>query len=391
MPDGVLTVFDLWQRLHGTAPAPWYLLDVRNEDEFARWPVEGVNAPRTVNIPYFTFIDDLDAALARVPRDAGQAVVLCAKGDSSEFVRDRLCEAGLQAVHVGGGMAAWGTLHVPLRLTEPPEELQIWQVSRYGKGCLSYVLASDGDAVVVDPSRFVGVYEELARKQGARIFGVLDTHVHADHVSGAAELARRTGARYVSPLTTSGQHDVIGIGRVREAVRAMRTPGHTPESTSFLLASGHLLSGDTLFVGGVGRPDLGNELESWGQMLYASLRDVIGPLLPETVVLPAHFASAGEARRDGAVCATLGQLRDSLPELSERDPRAFLDRLAASITSPPPAYALIVNANRTLLDPGDAADEWELGRNECAAACAGRRSAPPRPPAGGHGAEGAHA
>jgi glyoxylase-like metal-dependent hydrolase (beta-lactamase superfamily II) len=311
-------------------------------------------------------------------------VVVCAKGDSSEFVRDQLREAGLPAVHVTGGVAAWGALHVPLCVAS--ERLEVWQVSRYGKGCLSYLVASGGEAVVVDPSRFAGAYEDLARQLGARIVCVLDTHVHADHLSGAAELARRSGARHVTPqqATATG---AIGVGAERGAIRALHTPGHTPESTSLLLSSGHLLSGDTLFASGVGRPDLGGELESWGRMLHASLRDVIGPLLPETVVLPGHFASAREARGDGTVCATLGQLRASLPELSDPDVTGFVARLAAGVRPPPPEYERIADANRRQVDPGEAGDEWELGRNECAAA---RSRTAPRPP-DGHEAEGAHA
>jgi glyoxylase-like metal-dependent hydrolase (beta-lactamase superfamily II) len=287
-------------------------------------------------------------------------------------------------------MAAWGALHVPLRIGRAGQDLEVWQVSRYGKGCLSYLVASGDEAIVVDPSRFLGAYEDLARRLGVRIVGVLDTHVHADHVSGAAELARRTGTRYASPLAAA-DHGMIRIGRDPEAIRALRTPGHTPESTSFLLSSGHLLSGDTLFAAGVGRPDLGGELESWGRMLHSSLRDVIGRLLPETVVLPGHFASAREAGDDGAVWATLGQLRASLPELAEPDARNFVARLAADVRPPPPEYEHIVNANRTLRDPGDAADEWELGKNQCAAAAAASRAVSPHRPPGAHEAEGLHA
>ncbi len=376
MSDSTISVHELWRRLHADSSAPWYLLDVRNEDEFARWPVEGAAPTHAVNIPYFAFIDDPDAALARVPRDAGEAVVLCAKGDSSEFVKDVLREAGLQAVHVGGGMAAWGRLHVPLPIPGD-DRLEVWQVNRCGKGCLSYLVSSGSEAIVIDPSRFTAVYEDLAVALGARIVATLDTHVHADHVSGGARLAERAGARYWNPLSTAQTGDVLGIGRVRDAVRVLRTPGHTPESTSFLIGAHHLVTGDTLFVGGVGRPDLGGALESWGRMLHASLRDVIAPLPASTVVLPAHFASAREAHGDGAVHATLGAVRRTVPELMNIDVDEFLAGLAAHARSAPPEYQRILAANRTLVDPGEVADAWELGKNECAASAA--RLAPDSP------------
>jgi glyoxylase-like metal-dependent hydrolase (beta-lactamase superfamily II) len=367
-----ITARELWERLHGRRGRRFYLLDVRDEDEAARWRPEGTLSARTVNVPCSAFVDDAGAALARVPRDAGEAVAICAKGDSSELVRDVLREARLAAVHLAGGMQAWGDLHVPLRVRPPPHDdgrVEVWQVSRYGKGCLSYAIVVAGEAAIVDPSRFVDVYVRLARSRGASVVEVIDTHVHADHLSGGPELARRTGARHRVAADVPGAaplDEAIELGGGAAALLPLRTPGHTPDSTCLLLGR-HLFSGDTLFAAGVGRPDLGGHVDEWGRALHRSLREVVGRLPDDVLVLPAHFASPAEASADGIVCARLGELRARAPELSIDDPAALVALLRAGAAEPPAAYARIVRANLGLEEPGDRASEWELGRSECAA------------------------
>lgn len=387
-PPTTITVRDLWDRLHGAAAGPWYLLDVRNEDDFGRWKVEGAISVPQLNIPYFDFIEDPEGCVRRLPRDLGEAVVICAKGDSSEFVKDILLEAGVPAVHVALGMVGWGDMHVPVRV--PVEEgagYEIWQLNRWGKGCLSYVVIAGGEAAVVDPSRFVELYEAFARERGARIVEVLETHVHADHISGGAALARRTGARY-RVVNGAGAEPALGVpvasledgeairlggeGGVAIAAQVLRTPGHTPGSTSYLVGGRHLLSGDTIFVQGVGRPDLGGHLEDWGRQLHRSLTEVVARLPGDVTVLPAHFAGAGEAGAGGLVQGRLGAIRERSPEFHLADPAEFVERMRANMKEPPAVYADIVRANLGLVDPGDSAGEWELGRNECAATAARR-------------------
>ncbi len=383
-----ITVRDLWDRLHSGSAAGWYLLDVRNADEFARWKVEGAIEVPQVNLPYFAFIDDPEAALRSVPRDLGEAVVICAKGDASEFVKDILNQAGLPAVHVAQGMAGWGDLHVPVRVPlEDGAGYAVWQFNRWGKGCLSYAVVAGGEAAIVDPSRFVEVYQAFAGEQGVRIVEVLETHVHADHLSGGAALARRSGARYrvVSgagaepaldvPVTELEDGEAIrlgGAGGVTIEARVLRTPGHTPGSTSYLVGGRHLLSGDTIFVQGVGRPDLGGHLEDWGRQLHRTLTEVVARLPGDITVLPAHFAGAGEAEPGGLVRGRLGSIRERAPEFHLADPAEFVERIRANMKDPPAVYADIVRANLGLVDPGEAAGEWELGKNECAAAAAKR-------------------
>ena len=353
-----------------------------NQDEFESWKLEPRRPVETVHVPYFDFIEDGDAAIARVPRGR-ELVVLCAKGGSSEMVVELLKDAGVRAANVAGGMLAYGIYLEPVRLPLEAGEarrFELWQVNRRGKGCLSYVMVSGSEAVVVDPSRHAEWYEAFVRERGARIVQVLDTHIHADHVSGGPELARRAQAPYyvsagagfelrqpVTPLGDGQQIRLGGDGGVAIEVRVIRTPGHTPGSTSFLVGGRYLLTGDTLFVASVGRPDLGGHVVEWGRELYLSLKERLADLPAETRVLPAHFGSQAEIGAEGVVWGRLGELRASVPELQLADADAFVDAVRSAVKEPPPAYAEIIKLNLGARASEEQVAEWELGKNQCAA------------------------
>ncbi len=370
-----ITPKDLFEKIVVKGEKPW-ILDVRNPDEFAAWKIEGASAPSFLNIPYYDFIDEPETALPKVPGDK-EWVVVCAKGDSSAFVSELLRERGIRAVNLAGGMLGWGDLHVPI-LVRKTGESEVWQVSRWGKGCLSYVVVAGGEAAVVDPSRHVDFYESFAKERGARVTHVFDTHVHADHLSGGEELARRTGGDYfvagdVKKKVTARPEEVRIGGKAGATIeaRVLSTPGHTPQSTSYLVDGTFLLSGDTLFVSGIGRPDLGGHAEEWGRMLFHTLHDSIAKLPPETVVLPAHFGSASEAGPGGVVKAKLGQTLVDAPELKFEDEESFVNAIKAAIKPAPETYGKIIAANLSdrAVDP-EIASEWELGKNQCAASAA---------------------
>jgi len=197
------------------AGAPFLLLDVRNDDEYAAWKVEGRQPIETLHIPYFDFVEE-PGVVTRVPSGQPEVLVLCAKGGSSEFVAEMLREAGINAKNVEGGMIAYGDYLQPVRVPLDPDEadrFEIWQLNRRGKGCLSYVIRCGTDAVVVDPSRHVCEYERFVERLGARIVWIFDTHVHADHLSGGPELARLSGASYFVAVSDGGklQHTVTSV------------------------------------------------------------------------------------------------------------------------------------------------------------------------------------
>jgi glyoxylase-like metal-dependent hydrolase (beta-lactamase superfamily II)/rhodanese-related sulfurtransferase len=358
------------------------ILDVRNDEEFAGWKLEGRRPVTTVHVPYFDFIEEPEAALAKVPRGR-EVVALCAQGGSSAMVVELLQEAGIRARNVKGGMVAYGDYLQPVQVrlgAREGESFELWQLNRRGKGCLSYVIRSGSEAVVVDPSRQVDRYVDFVRAHGAHIVRVLDTHVHADHVSGGPALAARVGAPYfvdagegfslqfpVAPLR-DGQ--VIRLdGGASLQVRLVATPGHTPGSTSYLIGGRYLLSGDTLFVSSVGRPDLGGHVVEWGRALFHTLHERIAGLPDHTLVLPAHYAGVREIGPDGAVAARLGELRRGLPELNIATEEAFVAAVRAAVGQPPDSYAEIIKVNLgQARPPEEKITEWELGRNQCAVA-----------------------
>src|SRR6058998_1798782 len=144
---------------------------------------------------------------------AAPVAVICGHGNSSAGATRFLRERGFDAYSVAGGMAAWETVYLPRRLSPTPALERVIQIDRVGKGALSYILVSDGDAVVVDPGRHLDVYDALLEESGATAAAVIDTHMHADYLSGARVAAARWQVPYFvhpedarSPYDRSEEH-----------------------------------------------------------------------------------------------------------------------------------------------------------------------------------------
>jgi len=286
-----------------------------------------------------------------------------------------------EAFNLAGGMAAWGD-HYEVRVVEETPRLTILQISRPARGCLSYLLASGGDAMVVDPARHIEIYTRIAAERELRITGVLDTHLQADHLSGGVALAKAVGADYwlhpydsiypddLLPATFSFRYLEDGttfkLGKV--SVRALHLPGHTLGMINPLVDDRFLLSGDTLFIDSIGRPDLGGKAKAWIPLLLNSLKQVL-ELPDRTIVLPAHFSHMHEADEQGCYRAPISALRsrnEGLRMLSQ-GLAAFSAYIEASLPEHPQSYDDIRRVNTGLLQVDEAkASELELGRNRCA-------------------------
>lgn len=360
-----------------------FILDVRNEDDYADWKIEGVNV-RSINKPYFELLDGIEEIAAQLPKDEN-ILVVCAKEGSSKFVAEQLAEAGFDRVsYLEDGMASWSEHLEPVKIGTLPSGGEVYQFVRLGKGCLSYAVVADGEALVVDANRMIGVYETFAAEKKVMITHVVDTHLHADHVSGGRHLAERAGATYWLPAPDAGdvtyaykplqdgQVLEIGAGAGAEAVKkvtveAIHTPGHTIGSTSLIVGGKYLLTGDTLFVASIGRPDLAGQATAWADDLRATLYERFKALPHELVVLPGHFAEVSELNEDGSVQETLGQLYAHNKGLTITDDAQFHRAVTENLPPQPHAYEQIRMTNKGQTHP-DAAEqrEMEIGPNRCA-------------------------
>ncbi|MDH3744650.1 MAG: MBL fold metallo-hydrolase [Acidobacteriota bacterium] len=377
-----------------------FILDVRAEDEFEAWKIEGRRDIPTLGIPYYemlevdehddvvdTFQDFLSQGHTDgLPKDT-PILAVCAKGDTSEYVAEALRRLGFDAFNLEGGTKAWGD-HYHVETISESSERAVVQISRPARGCLSYVVASQGKAVVIDPLRHVDHYLDLARESGWTIELVLDTHGHADHISGGPALAEKTGAAYhlhpydgihpldVLPATIS--YEYVADGKVfvfgNSRIETLHIPGHTLGNVAYLLDGDTLFSGDSIFLESIARPDLGGRGETWAPLHHASLRRLLA-LPAETVILPGHFSQLAEAASDGRFVGRLGDLKDGNEGLRmvQAGKEEFVTYILASLPEFPEEYVDIKRVNAGLKDVGEeAASELELGKNICALASSPR-------------------
>jgi glyoxylase-like metal-dependent hydrolase (beta-lactamase superfamily II)/rhodanese-related sulfurtransferase len=353
------------------------LLDTRSATAHAAFPFEAPAGARLVNLPGDALLADPAGAAAGLgrPAAAGAIVAFCSRGNSSRDVARALRRAGYDAASLEGGVLRWSERIVatPVAGGEAlAHGAALIQLRRLGKGCLGYAVIGGGRALVVDAGRDVEPALAAVRGLGARVARVLDTHLHADHVSGGPALARATRVPYglppgdaagitfdAEPVNDGATWQLDGV-----EVRAIHTPGHTDGSTSYLVGGRFLLTGDTLFVAGIGRPDLSGQGERLARVLHRTLTDVVARLPDDVVVLPAHIATPRELGPAGVACARLGDLKARTLAALPRDPDAFARAVLAALPPQPPNYESIRAANRGAV-PSDPA-ELEFGPNRCA-------------------------
>ncbi|MCY7733457.1 MBL fold metallo-hydrolase [Bacillus safensis] len=354
---------------------PIFLLDVRNESDVQDWKIEG-KAVDYVNVPYFELLDGVEDMVEKVPTDR-EVLVVCAKEGSSIMVAEMLSEAGRTVSYLQGGMKAWSEHVEPVKIGDLSGGGELYQFVRMGKGCLSYMIMSNGEAAVVDAARMTEVYIDFAKKHDVSVTHVLDTHLHADHISGGKKLADQTGATYWLPpkdaeeVTFEYEHleegQRITIGTASIDIQPIYSPGHTIGSTSFIVDNQFLLSGDILFVDSIGRPDLAGLAEDWVGDLRETLYDRYMALSKELIVLPAHFMVMEEVNEDGSVWKELGVLFEENHGLNIEDEDAFRQMVTKNLPAQPNAYQDIRYTNMGKLTPDDEEQRvMEIGPNRCA-------------------------
>ncbi|GER84013.1 hypothetical protein KTAU_26500 [Thermogemmatispora aurantia] len=365
------------------------ILDVRPTAAYAAWSIPGsqhLDAYEALKAGQPGGLDQL-----ALPKDR-PVVTVCEAGLVSQRAAALLAARGFTAYSLEGGMRAWslawntapvlpepGSSRQPeaASTTPEPEQRQVIQIRRTGKGCLSYLISDGAAALVLDPALDPTVYQQQARQCGWQITAVLETHIHADHLSRARALAAACGAdlylpaqRRVSfPFKPIADGQQLTIGRLH--LQALHTPGHTPESTCYLLPGppgrpALLFSGDTLFPEGLGRPDLDadpDEARRRVALLYTSLQRLLS-LPDDSLVLAGH--SARPLPFDGQpALTTLATVRGWLAPLLA-SPATFSAQLLSNLPAPPAHYQEIIAANESGEWPTVPPEELEGGANRCA-------------------------
>ena len=359
------------------------LVDTRDEESYEAWHV-----PEAIHFP-FSSTDDLDGRLAELEDlvgDRDRLVTICGKGISSGALAARLGQATeeFEVATVEGGMEAWSRVYhrVPV---DVGEGCTVVQVQRRAKGCLGYLIADPdaGEAVVVDPTDDTDEFVLAAGECGLEIEAVIDTHVHADHVSGGKKLADslevpyymgehasdRDVERAFEPLADG---DVLEIGDLE--IETLYTPGHTSDMITPVVSGYAALTADTLHAASTGRTELEfseDEGERGARLLYQSLQETILELPDDLAVLPGHVEVSadgefGTARPGDPVVTTIADARAEIDALS-LDEEAFVDRMSEA-GEKPANYEEIIEINRGVREPDpETRDELEMGPNNCSA------------------------
>ncbi|MCU7550491.1 MBL fold metallo-hydrolase [Chitinophagaceae bacterium LB-8] len=346
---------------------PVNVIDIRPMQERAEWMIPG-----SIHIDAYHRVKQHDASVFEVVHldKSVPVVTVCAGGKASLVAADMLRQRGYNAFSLQDGMKgwslAWNTAY------KQYEGFELWQVRRTGKGCLSYIIASNKEAVIIDASLPVEVYTQLVNQHHLTVKYVLETHIHADHLSRSREVAAHFKAPLFLPVPNKVQfafnpikeNNTFFIGKL--VIQSLPTPGHTLDSFSFYIADKIIFTGDTLFTNGVGRPDLKanpEETREKARLLYHSLNKLLA--LPDSViVLPAH-TSQPVSFDDMLVQTTIDEARKNIALLQSRE-EEFINSLLKKIPDTPPNFLSIAEKNLLGNYEGINPIDLEAGANRCA-------------------------
>lgn len=359
------------------------LIDTRPNDSYESWHISGAE-----NLPFGPVerLSDDQAAQIDAMVDSVPIVTICGKGVTSTNLAAELDASGYDDVTVvKGGMRDWNERYEQTAITTS-DVLVLTQFQRRAKGCLSYLVGSRsaGEAVVVDPTRHIEQYIVAAAEAGVAITHVLDTHIHADHISGGRRLATLLDVPYHLGASAHDRDpgfdyseledgDTIQIGN-RE-LTALYAPGHTSEMMNYRI-DGAILTGDAMFVDSVGRTELEfgeEEAESGARMEYETLHETLLEQPDDLTVLPGHVSitSDGEYKNGSPgepVSSSLGAIQQRL-DLVALDEDEFVDYMVSNVPDKPANYETIIELNLGKRSVANVTDitSLETGANNCAA------------------------
>ena len=356
------------------------VLDVRNEEDFGRFSVEGPFPFDMVNVPYFDFMEEEDASVAKVSHDKPVKVV-CAKEGSAQYVGEILMNHGFKDVaFLTGGIKTWGNMLTPKRINPESDDYALYQFIRPAKASCNYGLLYKGEMVNFDPSRNYDFYHSFADSQNVKIVRTFETHLQADYISGSKKIADVTGAEIMANVgdfkDASFQYSGVkdgesySVGGDGPEIKVLHSPGHTPGSTSYIIDDKYFITGDTVFILSVGRPDLGGKAEEWSVMLFDTLTNKVQNLDKKLKVLPGHFMEWNEANDSLLFVENLGEvIHRNAGVFKIATPENFTKYIKDNMRKSPEIYGEIRKVNVGWLDVDmNEADIMDLGKNECVAA-----------------------
>lgn len=371
-----------------------YILDVRTPEEYQAWRISYNSYQNPPLIPIDQLFSLQTEAPEQIPKHK-EIVTVCAHGNRSIMAAKLLSRLGYNVKSVRGGMSGWNAIYDIAEIHTKSDAIRIWQVRRVSKGCIGYLVASryDNNAIAIDPTcEIERCYIKLARENGLKIRKVVDTHLHADHVSGALKLAKSVSASLCLSLLegyeVQNDYKDTGLADSIEWMRngkkmeigngvdlvTVRTPGHTNGSISLSLTDDssdekYLFTGDTLFVDGVGRPDLKEDPKELAGKLYSTYYGIFtkSEYDDDTAILPGHFnVNATSLMHGKAVSDTLGTIRQKIIGSLPSSKKEFVSILLHNTPPKPANYKTIVEINKrlTLCDKMQIT-ELETGPNSC--------------------------
>jgi len=350
---------NLWNSLKNKEDV--FLLDVREPMEFSEFKIPGA-----VNLP----LSDLfsEKGLEKIPKNK-KIVTICSHGNRSMVATFALAQKGLEATSLEGGMSRWNQV-LNANTAVKQEDLIIIQVEKVGKGCLSHIVGSRGDAIVIDPTYPPSKYLEFAEKEGLKIKKVIDTHQHADHVSAALQLSKLANAdlyfsareEYNIESIKAKDGDLISIGS--KQIRVMHTPGHTPGSMTYVVDEIYAFVGDTLFVESIGRPDLRDKAEEFAVELHETLHNKLLNLPPNCKIFPTHHGEGVKPTENGIFYTTPEMAKNlSLLDLNKDE---FIKKVVSMTVPRPMNYAMVIKVNKgTIPITEEQVPDLEMGPNRC--------------------------
>ncbi len=348
------------------------VLDIRTESSFKDWHIKGSENIDVYDDIWHGNFETVKSKLSQLPKHK-KIITVCNAGVTSQNASMLLESLGYNTLVLEKGMMGWNALHQAVDVINEGD-LLVKQIIRTGKGCLSYLIGSTSakECFIVDPSQFIEEYADLVKKIGFKIIGIIETHVHADHLSGAKMLSEITKTNYyVSGRDFNANVDFADLNKLDEIaigqnkIKIIKTPGHTDGSVCLLVNDTALLTGDTLFLEGVGRPDLGRdreEIEKWAKLLHSSLVK-IKTLDENLIILPAHFTNYDNA----PIHEKLGTISSNNKSLNLNSEREFVSYILQNLPASPPNYGQIKSLNLDLVNlPRQMAEQLEFGPNRCA-------------------------